>query len=114
MRTTNGIATRAWPIGTIHHDPRQSKGSSSNVISIPNPIVTADVAIGSISAVSSTLPPVVRRGDGERRQTADDDGEHDGDHHDRNDVTRASTGSTPMAMPGRTSVDPRLRQAPNE
>ena len=55
-RTTNGTATSAWPTGTSHHDARQSNGDRSNVISIPKPIVTADVAIGSIRPVSSSRP----------------------------------------------------------
>ena len=42
-RTTSGTATRAWPIGTMIHDPRRSNGAAANVISRPNPTVTADV-----------------------------------------------------------------------
>ena len=57
VRTTNGMATSAWPTGTSHHDARQSTGGVSNVMSTPKPIVTADVAIGSISPVSSRRPP---------------------------------------------------------
>ena len=79
MRTTNGIATSAWPIGTSHHEPRQSTGSSSNVMSMPKPIVTADVAIGSISAVSSSRPPACAAAIASAGQRADDDGERDGD-----------------------------------
>ena len=56
VRTTKGTATSAWPTGTSHHDARQSTGATSNVISMPKPIVTAEVAIGSISPASSSRP----------------------------------------------------------
>ena len=67
-RTTNGTATSAWPTGTIHHSARQSNGGVSNVMSMPNPIVTADVPIGSIRPVSSSRPSRPRGGDRERGQ----------------------------------------------
>ncbi len=44
-----------------HQRPRRSRGGGSNVISIPKPMVTADVPSGSISPVSSSRPPVGRR-----------------------------------------------------
>ena len=72
-RTTNGTATRAWPTGISHHDPRQSTGATSNVISMPNPIVTADVASGSIRPLSSSRPAAPGGGDGERGEHADGD-----------------------------------------
>ena len=75
VRTTNGTATSAWPTGTSHHDARQSTGGTSNVMSMPKPIVTADVAIGSIRPVSSRRPPRRADGDGERGEGADRDGE---------------------------------------
>ena len=115
VRTTNGTATSAWPTGTSHHAPRQSTGGVSNVISRPKPIVTADVAIGSISPVSSSRParraPVMARAassaDRRRRATV-------ATTVVRSDAAMAPTGSTPMLMPGRTSARPRVRQAPSE
>ena len=52
VRTTNGIATRAWAIGTRIGAVRKSIGLSS-ATKKPNPMVTADVPSGSMSNTSN-------------------------------------------------------------
>ena len=80
---------------------------ASNVISRPKPIVTADVAIGSISPVSSSRPAAAGGGDGERGEHADDDGDHRG--HDRRAQRRADGGERVDA-----EVDARAHLGPAE
>ena len=113
-RTTNGTATSAWPTGTSHHDARQSTGGTSNVMSMPKPIVTADVAIGSIRPVSSRRP--WRRAEvmasAARAPTVMASAVATAVV--RSDVSMASAGSTPTRMPGRTSALPRSRHAASE
>ena len=114
VRTTNGTATSAWPTGTSHHAPRQSTGGVSNVIRIPNPIVTADVAMGSISPVSSRRPArraaVMARAASSPMPSAT----AVATTVVRSEIPIAATGSTPMLMPGRTSARPSVRQARRE
>ena len=58
VRTTNGIATSAWAMGTRSGEERRSTGGWSRVMRKPKPTVTADTPSGSDSAVSS---PRLRR-----------------------------------------------------
>ena len=113
VRTTNGTATSAWPTGTSHHASRQSTGGVSNVIRRPKPIVTADVAIGSISPVSSSRParraPVMAKAASRPITTATTVATA----VMRRDAAIDATGSMPTLMPGRTSARPRVRQAPS-
>ena len=107
VRTTNGTATSAWPTGTSHHDARQSTGGVSNVMSMPKPIVTADVASGSISPVSSSRPP--RRA--AAMASAASDADDDGDDGRREPSCAATSPATPAGRPrrmtpGRTSDAP--------
>ena len=46
IRTTKGIATRAWAIGTSHGEARRSSGGRSNATTNPKPSVTADTPSG--------------------------------------------------------------------
>ena len=111
VRTTNGTAISAWPTGTNHHDARQSTGPVSNVISIPNPIVTAEVASGNISPPSSARPArpaaTIPRLASAPMTTAIDVA------HAAltSELAMASMGSTPTRMPGRISARPRLVHA---
>ncbi len=111
VRTTNGTAIRAWPTGTSHHDARQSTGAVSNVISMPNPIVTADVASGSIRPPSSARParpaPMIARLASAPITTANAVAQA----AFVSELAMASTGSMPMRMPGRISARPRSVQA---
>ena len=108
------MATRACPTGTSHHEARQSTGAVSNVIRMPNPIVTADVAMGSIEPVSSRRParraPVMASAARVPSATA----RAVATAAVRSDAAMASSGSTPTRMPGRTSARPRVRQAVSE
>ena len=53
-RTTKGVATIAWAMGTIHHLVRHSMGETSNVIRIPNPTVTAVPPNGKVAPMFRT------------------------------------------------------------
>ena len=55
-RTTNGIATSAWAIGTRNHDVRRSNGGSSSAMRKPKPTVTADTPSGNDTTASSARP----------------------------------------------------------
>ena len=91
-----------------HEPPRRPPvdGRVSNVMSMPKPIVTADVAIGSISPVSSSRP-ARRRGDGQGGEPADHDGDDVADGGRAQRAPIDATGSMPRRMPGRTSARPR-------
>ncbi|CAB5063804.1 unannotated protein [freshwater metagenome] len=55
-RTTNGIATSIWAIGTSQSDPRRSSGGLPPIRSSPSPSVVADTPRGS-SKIRSAAPP---------------------------------------------------------
>src|SRR6478735_5319593 len=55
-RTTNGVATSACPTGISHHDARQSSGARPKAMSMPSPMVTADVPSGNIEPASNARP----------------------------------------------------------
>ena len=98
-------------MGTIHQDARQSTGDSSNVIRIPKPIVTADVAIGSISPVSRIRPPRRHATMASAASAPSATATTVATAAIRSDVSSASRGSTPTLIPGRISVRPRFRHA---
>ena len=90
-RTTNGTATSAWPSGIMTIDPRRSNGGVSNVISNPNPIVTADVPSGSMRPTSRRRPlwpPAAIASAGEPADDDRDDGGGDGEAHEVPSVAR--------------------------
>jgi hypothetical protein len=103
VRTTNGTAISACPTGTSHHEARQSTGSVSKVISMPKPIVTAEVASGSISPPSSARPArpaaTMARLASAPMTTANEVAQA----AFVNEFAIASTGSIPMRIPGRIS-----------
>ena len=81
---------------------------------MPKPIVTADVAIGSIRAVSSSLPRDVAAAIASAARAPTATAITTATSMTRTEVTSESNGSMPMAIPGRTSARPRVRQARNE
>ena len=91
--------------------PSNRAGASSNVIRIPKPIVTAEVAIGSISPVSSSRPPRRQATMASAARAPSATASTVATAAIRSDVSRASRGSTPTLIPGRISVRPRCRHA---
>ena len=81
VRTTRGSATSAWPMGTSHHEARQSNGGVSKVISSPSPTVTADVASGSIRPASSSQPWRWATATATAASVPDDDRQQRGESH---------------------------------
>ena len=113
-RRTGRRRARGRP-ATSHHDARQSTGGSSNVMSMPKPTVTADVASGSIRPVSSSRP---RRRAAVIARAASAPTRH-GDAPCatavvRSDVERGASGSTPSADAGPHLGPPRWRHAASE
>ena len=94
-RRTARRSARGRP-GRATTSPRQSTGAASKVISIPKPIVTADVPIGSISPTSSSARPA-GGGDRQAGDAADHDREQGGPRGDATEFHSASTGSMPSA-----------------
>src|SRR5215207_9109146 len=101
-------------MGTSHHDARQSTGATSNVMSTPNPIVTADVAIGSISPVSSRLPPRRAAATASEATTPTTTATAVAATVVRSDVSTDASGATPVDTPGLISDRPSARQADSE
>ena len=66
---------------------------------ILKPIVTADVAIGSTSAVSSALPPLLAAAIATGGQRPHHHGEHDGDDHDLQRGQQGVDGIDPQLDP---------------
>ena len=113
-RTTNGAATRACPTGTNHQAARQSTGATSNVISIPNPIVTADVPSGSIKPVSSQRPDRPSAAIATLARTPITTANTVAQAAVVAELPNASSGSIPRRRPGRISSSPSERQAASE
>ena len=63
VRTTKGMPTTAWAMGTITVEVRRSRGGSSNTSRMPSPTVTADTPSGRVSPASARRPvrPARRR-----------------------------------------------------
>ena len=106
-----GHSDRAWPSGTSHHFARQSNGAWSKVMSMPRPMVTAEVPSGNIRPTSRSLPS---RGDeaiavaARKPMTVAISAATTAN---RNETAMEANGSTPRPRPGRASSAPSLLQA---
>ena len=97
VRTTKGMATSAWPMGTIHQVA--APVDRIRVERDQHAEADRDRRRGDRQHERRVEQPAARPGSGDRQrgQRADDQGDDHGDRHERSDVSSAATGSTPMA-----------------